>query len=171
MLSQKINVFVFCKDIFPYIFSFLRSLGDGLHFNSVKGQNLGWINLFTEKNKNSQSKCVFLVRIEMLWMSCSKRFIRTQCKGPCCCASPALPVHYHTHQPLCEPSPVSDPSLWDSVGSSHGHSLEASWGKFSTGVYERRLSPQLTPAPGEIFFFGCVQLMLGRRGWAGIKSN
>lgn len=29
-----------------------------------------------------------------------------------------------THESPCDPSPVSDPSLWDSVNSSH-HSLEA----------------------------------------------
>lgn len=81
---------------------------------------------------------------------------------------PAQPCPYIITQPLRAPSPVSDPSLWDSVNSSHP-SLEAPWEKFPTGVYERRLSPQSTPVPEE--FFGCVQLMLGRKGWAGIKLN
>lgn len=43
------NVFVFSRDIFPHLPSPLRSLGVCLHFNSVEGQNLGWIDLFTEK--------------------------------------------------------------------------------------------------------------------------
>lgn len=141
-------VFVFCKDVFLHLSSLLGSLGGGLHFNSVKGQNLGWIDLFTEKNKNSNSKLFSLVRVETNALEVKFKTdslednVSSHLVGP----APAYALS-HTHQPLC--GSVFDPSPCDSVNSSH-HSLEAPWGVFSTGVHDRRSSPQLTPFPGRI---------------------
>lgn len=148
------NVFIFCKDVFPHLPSFLGSLGGCLHFNSVKCQNLSWIDLFTEKNKKSNSKWFFLVRVETNVLEVKFKIDLLEDSVSSHLLVPAQPsptdALSHTRQPLC--GLVSNPSPYNSVNSSQ-HSLEAPWGRFSIGGYERRSSRQLTPFPGKIVFF------------------
>lgn len=94
-------VFVFCKDVFLHLSSLLGSLGGGLHFNSVKGQNLGWIDLFTEKNKNSNSKLFSLVRVETNALEVTFKTDSLEDNVSSHLVGPAQPMHCRTRINPC----------------------------------------------------------------------